>query len=54
MLQIVALAIIIFLIWTEVIPVRVWVFRVKARLIGMSTRVLIDVLDFLDELLNSE
>ena len=54
MLQILILAIIIFLIWEEIIPVRVWIFKVKARLIGMSTRALIDVLDFFDEFFNSE
>lgn len=46
MLRLILLAIVVFLIWAEVIPVRKWCFEVRILLVGAFTRLCINILDF--------
>ena len=46
MIRLIILALVIFLIWMEVIPVRMWFFGAKTLLIGILTRLCISILGF--------
>lgn len=46
MIRLIILALVIFLIWMEIIPVRMWLFGAKALIIGILTRFCIGILEF--------
>ena len=46
MLRLLLLAIVAFLVWVEVIPIRRWYFEARIRIAGICTRLCIEVLDF--------
>lgn len=42
------LAVLIFLVWAEVIPLRKWFYATRIKAIGIKSRCLVEFLDCLD------
>lgn len=50
MLFLIVFAIMAFLIWVEIIPVRKWVYEIRVKTIGVKSRCWIEFISFLDKI----
>lgn len=46
----IVLAVLVFLVWAEAIPLKKWFYAFRIKVIGMKSRFLVELLDCLDRM----